>query len=78
VRGLSPYPAAWTNLSGKVYKIFTTQNTDKLKQGAPGNVFTTQDEIFINTGDGVLKILDLQVEGKKRMKAVDFLRGNKI
>jgi methionyl-tRNA formyltransferase len=41
-------------------------------------VFTTQDEIFINTGDGVLKILDLQVEGKKRMKAVDFLRGNKI
>jgi methionyl-tRNA formyltransferase len=78
VRGLSPYPAAWTNLSGKVYKIFTTQNTDKFKQGAPGKVFTTQDEIFINTGDGVLKILDLQVEGKKRMKAVDFLRGNKI
>lgn len=78
VRGLSPYPAAWTNLSGKVYKIFTIHKTDKLKQGDPGNVFTTQDEIFINTGDGVLKILDLQVEGKKRMKAADFLRGNKI
>ena len=78
VRGLSPYPAAWTNISGKTYKIFTMQRTDKLKEGDPGSVFATQDEIFINTGDGVLKILDLQAEGKKRMKAADFLRGNKI
>ncbi len=78
IRGLSPYPAAWTKLSGKTYKIYSTEMSGMRKQGSPGDVVTTQDEIFITTGDGVLKILDLQVEGKKRMKAADFLRGNTI
>jgi methionyl-tRNA formyltransferase len=78
IRGLSPHPAAWTKLSGKTYKIFGTQMDGIQKQSSPGDVFTTEDEIFITTGDGVLKILDLQVEGKKRMKTADFLRGNTI
>jgi len=78
IRGLSPYPAAWTNLSGKTFKIFSTKMNGMQIQGNPGDVVTTQNEIFISTGDGVLKILDLQVEGKKRMTASDFLRGNTI
>lgn len=78
IRGLSPYPAAWTKFNDKTYKIFESQLTPILLDGEPGDVMSTQDEIFVKTGDGVLKILDLQVEGKKRMKAEDFLRGNKI
>lgn len=78
IRGLSPYPAAWTKISGKTYKIFASQVSDLQMPTSPGEVKTIENEIFIKTNDGVLKILDLQVEGKKRMKAADFLRGNKL
>ncbi len=78
IRGLSPYPAAWTNLVDKTYKIFETHISALPFEGDPGTIHTTHDEIYITTGDGTLKILDLQAEGKKRMKTPDFLRGNKI
>lgn len=78
VRGLSPYPAAWTKLIDKTYKIFETQIAALPLESEPGVVHTTNDEIFVKTGDGAVKILDLQVEGKKRVKAADFLRGNTI
>jgi methionyl-tRNA formyltransferase len=78
IRGLSPYPAAWTKFHDKTYKIFDSKLNPMHLDGIPGMVMSTQDEIFVKTGDGTLKILDLQVEGKKRMKSADFLRGNKI
>jgi methionyl-tRNA formyltransferase len=79
VRGLSPYPGAWTKLNGNTYKIFEVQVVEKTIEGAPGLTETDVKEgIFVKTGNGALSIIDLQLHGKKRMKALDFLRGNKI
>lgn len=78
IRGLSPYPAAWTKINDKIYKVFETQITSMEMEQDPGEVMTTNDEIYVKTADEALKILDLQVEGKKRMQSSDFLRGNKI
>ena len=79
VRGLSPYPAAWTRLNGKTFKIFGVKISDQQVSGEPGSANTNnKDEILVKTGDGAVNILDLQVEGKKRMKTIDYLRGNTL
>jgi methionyl-tRNA formyltransferase len=80
VRGLSPYPAAWTSLDGKNCKIFKTALSEgKLPKVEIGN-YSSDGKTFLKfqTGDGVLEILELQLEGKKRMKIGDFLRGYAI
>lgn len=77
VRGLSPYPGAWTKFGDKVCKIFKSKvlsDEDLKKQ--PGEYKTDGRNYFkVQTGDGVLEILELQLEGKKRMKIDDLLRG---
>jgi methionyl-tRNA formyltransferase len=80
VRGLSPYPAAWTTLNGKTYKIFKVSLGDRNDQSAtPGDTYSdNKNYIYVKTLDGWLSIDDLQPEAKKRMKATDFLKGNKI
>jgi len=77
IRGLSPYPAAWTKLQGKNCKIFKSKvDSDSGKIKAIGE-FSTDGKSFLKfqTGAGKLEILELQLEGKKRMKIDDFLRG---
>lgn len=80
VRGLSPYPAAWTEIDGKNCKIFKTRFINETNPSLKPGEFITDGKSFLKfqTGDGVLEILELQLEGKKRMKTEDFLRGNKI
>ncbi len=78
VRGLSPYPAAWTTISGKNYKIFAVKPSSQNIHGHPGNVKISRDSILVNAGNGTVEILELQAEGKKRMHTSEFLRGNKI
>jgi methionyl-tRNA formyltransferase len=80
VRGLSPYPAAWTTLDGKNCKIFKTAvSEENLSKTELGN-YSSDGKTFLKfqTGDGSLEILELQLEGKKRMKIGDFLRGYKL
>jgi methionyl-tRNA formyltransferase len=80
VRGLSPYPTAWTTLQGKFYKIYALQvvpsgNAD----AAPGSIATDHKQyIHIKTQDGWVAIEELQQEGKKKMRTPEFLRGNKL
>ena len=80
IRGLSPYPAAWTELFGenvqpqmlKIYFADFTEGQDK----EFGTIASDGKTFFkIRTSDGWLKITDLQLAGKKRMKTEDFLRG---
>ena len=79
IRGLSPYPAAWSVINGKSFKIFGVGNTQKVLQGEAGSVHSNgKDEILIKTGDGAIKLTDIQLEGKRRMNVSDFLRGNTI
>lgn len=78
IRGMSPYPAAWTRMDGKVLKVFKTERVDpetELKAGRA--VVVDGDRILIGCGDGSLEVLELQLEGKKRMTTKDFLRGYK-
>lgn len=78
VRGLSPYPSAWTVLKGKIFKIFRVQSTDGRRSTA-GEIETDNKTFLrVKTQDGWLSVLELQQEGKKRMGIEDFFRGNKI
>ncbi len=75
IRGLSPYPAAWTKLHGKVLKIYEVE-TEKREVRAPANSSSDGKNYMRFTAvDGYVYIKDLQLEGKKRMKVQDFLRG---
>ena len=81
VRGLSPYPGAWTTVitpDGKetVLKIFKTSRT-ALKNGEPGTTAILDKYPCIWTGDELLRIEELQMAGKKRMAGRDFLNGIK-
>lgn len=79
VRGLSPYPAAWTEFEGKNCKIFKSKVIEGSKSTkSPGDFFLDgKDQLMVQTGDGILEIIELQLEGKKRMKTEAFLRGFK-
>lgn len=78
VRGLSPYPAAWTIFSGKNYKIFSVKPSPEIIDGKPGDVQLSPEAIRVKTGAGTIDILELQAEGKKRMNSTEFLRGNTL
>ena len=81
VRGLSPYPAAWTTLNGKVFKVFRVQSTVYSPQSTvnPGEIETdNKTYLKIKTQDGWISILEFQPEGKKKMSVEEFFRGNKV
>jgi len=76
VRGLSPYPCAWTTLDNKKLKIYKTEKEIEKHEKAPGT-FVTDDKKFLKIAckDGFLNVLELQLQGKKRMNIKDFLNG---
>jgi methionyl-tRNA formyltransferase len=80
IRGLSPVPAAWTTLQGKVLKIYRGDVLSAEEAGGqPGEILTDgKTYLHFRTGEGVLSVTDLQLEGKKRMSVGDFLRGFKF
>jgi len=83
VRGLSPYPGAWTILAGKTYKVFkvSVQSSDHSKWSdySPGK-FSTDNKNYlrVKTADGWVELDEFQLEGKKRMLAQEFFRGNRV
>ena len=80
VRGLIPWPAAVTTLGDKRCKVFKTVVLDGRTDAAPGTVLTAGKEgLVLACGEGtLLSIEELQPDGGKRMKAVDYLRGHPI
>ena len=77
VRGLNPWPSAYTKLNGKNLKIWECQvvSADASK-GVCGEILeVTKDSMIVQTGEGALAVKALQLEGKKRMDAGAFLRG---
>ncbi|WP_262711558.1 methionyl-tRNA formyltransferase [Dyadobacter luticola] len=79
VRGLSPYPAAWTTLNGLSCKIFKTALVDSDEPGNVGDMKTdNKSYLYFKTADGWIAIEELQLEGKKRLAIGDFLRGYKF
>jgi methionyl-tRNA formyltransferase len=76
IRGLSPYPAAFTTFKDKTLKIYTAELLDKEPGIQPGG-FLTDDKTYLRFActDGFICVKELQLEGKKRMNVEDFLRG---
>lgn len=77
IRGLNPWPSAYTKYRGKTLKLWTAQCCDEnCVDNLPGTVASvTKTELKIATGDGLLSVKELQPEGKKRMTVDAFLRG---
>lgn len=78
IRGLNPWPSAYTKLNGKTLKIWDADVLEGENE-TPGKIVNiTKDQIWISTGEGILAVNELQLEGKKRMNTEDFLRGYKM
>jgi methionyl-tRNA formyltransferase len=76
VRGLSPWPGAYTFLGGKLVKLIETEVA--AGSGEPGVIYqSTKAALDVGTGGGLLRILRIQPEGKKIMTAAEFLRGHR-
>ncbi|AKD05281.1 methionyl-tRNA formyltransferase [Pontibacter korlensis] len=77
IRGLSPYPAAWSKLNGKNFKIFKVEALENAGYTSELGTVHTDNKTFlhIQTAAGAISVLDLQMEGKKRMPVQDLLRG---
>jgi methionyl-tRNA formyltransferase len=77
IRGLSPYPAAWTTLEGKVLKVFGADLVPTDSPDAGPGTFWSDNKTYLHfaTAAGTLSLTDLQLEGKKRMTIAEFLRG---
>ncbi len=80
IRGLSPFPGAWTLLDGKTCKILRTLQAPAGQLPVePGQFFSDgKSELKISTLDGYVQVLELQLEGKRRMQATDFLNGYRL
>jgi methionyl-tRNA formyltransferase len=79
IRGLSPYPTAYTTFLNKNLKLYTVGKENQ-KPNIPAGEFLSDGKTFLKfaTKDGFIHILDLQLEGKKRMLIEDFLRGVRL
>jgi methionyl-tRNA formyltransferase len=79
IRGLSPYPAAFTTLNNKVLKIFSAKKEFVQPSVEPGE-FETDKKTFLKfaCNNGYISVTALQLEGKKRMTVEEFLRGYKF
>ena len=79
IRGLNPWPSAYTGWNGKVMKIWEAKVQEGESKAEPGTVVMVEkDGFLVETGEGQLKVTALQIPGKKRMDAAAFLRGYPI
>lgn len=86
IRGLSPYPTAWTIHHGTILKIFrserpafgTQDSGVKSQKAASGSIKIMDGKLCVEAKDGAIVILEIQQEGKKRMSAEEFLRGYRL
>lgn len=81
IRGMTPWPSAYTGFRGRQLKIWrAVPDTKRDVSGhVPGEILSVEkDSVTVATGKGVLMLLELQAEGKKRMTAHDFLLGVKL
>ncbi|NNF58037.1 MAG: methionyl-tRNA formyltransferase [Rhodothermaceae bacterium] len=76
IRGLSPYPAAWTTLEDEPLKLYRTTIVDEgEKHQAPGEVLEAANRLIVACGEGAVEVLEAQRQGKRRMAVRDFLNG---
>lgn len=78
IRGLNPWPSAYTSCNGKTLKIWAADVLPGGQGEEPGRVRAGKDSLLVETGSGLLSITELQLVGKKRMDTASFLRGFQV
>ncbi|MDE6189857.1 MAG: methionyl-tRNA formyltransferase [Clostridia bacterium] len=84
MRGFTPWPSAFTYLTGKLFKISRSRVCksediiDVMKDFVCGEAYAEKTRAFVKTGEGVLELLEVQIEGKKAMDVSAFLQGGKL
>ena len=79
IRGLNPWPSAYTSMEGKGLKLWQADVMEGPTKGECGEILeVTKDSIVVQTGEGYLAITELQLEGKKRMPVDAFIRGYEV
>ena len=79
IRGLSPFPGAWTTLDGKTFKIHFAKNGRTSVNDSPGQIIRSDGEILeVACATGSVTCTEVQPEGKRKMSAVEFLRGHRF
>lgn len=79
IRGLNPWPSAYTSWEGKTVKLWEADVLNEEYEGVCGQVVKTgKDCLYVKTGKGILAVKELQLQGKKRMDTGAFLRGYQI
>lgn len=78
IRGMSPWPGAWTILDGKEFKILRAAKFSENKELPPGSLRLEGKKLITQTFDGEIELLEIQLTGKRRMQAGEFLNGYKI
>ena len=76
IRGLNPWPVAKTKFDGKIFKIYSSRVREQSIKGDVGTLLADGGRLFVRCGEGALELLEVQLEGARRMSAADFLRGH--
>ncbi len=77
IRGLSPFPTAWTTWKGEKMKIYRSA-LGPMANIDPGELLLRDDRLLVGCSDSTVEILELQLPGKKRISAADFIRGYEV
>lgn len=79
VRGINPWPSAYTTYEGQTMKIWKTKVIDKNSDKEPGTIISVDKEgINVSTSKGIVQIKEIQISGKKRMEVPEYIKGNNI
>jgi methionyl-tRNA formyltransferase len=76
IRAFNPWPGAFMTIDGRNLKIFSASVVDL--RGEPGKILRRDEELVIAAGKGALLLREVQLEGKRRMSAADFVRGHAV
>ncbi|MCB2206560.1 methionyl-tRNA formyltransferase [bacterium] len=78
IRGLSPYPAAWTMLDGKQLKLLVSRVHEESSTGTPGSLSHTEGVLRVQCGTGSILLHEIKPEGRKSMTVQEYLRGHRV
>ena len=79
IRGLSPYPGAWSMLENGEdtlrAKILSSRISSRTSEATPGTIHLEEDRLWVQTNDRLLEVLEIQLEGRRKMPIKDLLNG---
>lgn len=75
VRGMNPWPSAFTVFRGRLLKLHRTKVLGGAPEGLPGALIVEDRQLYVVCGEGAVELLEVQPEGKRRMSGLDFLNG---